>query len=784
VVEGACVSIADDRRFTFDMAFGPESTQEQMFESGVSELVDGCLEGYNATVLAYGQTGSGKTYTMGMDGVKDGVKGLVPRVCDYLFSSITDRKEVTVKMTYVEVYNENVRDLLNKENHSLSLAIRETKSGVTVQGATQVLVKNVQEIMEQVNVGAAIRSVGFTNMNAKSSRSHAILTLSIEKHLRNGNIRKAKLHLVDLAGSERNKRTQAVGARFQESIQINQGLLALGNVISVLGGRQHVSHVPYRQSKLTRLLQDSLGGNSCTLFIACVSTADDDIFETINTLKYANRARNIQNAALINEEIGPPLRDTLQDSLLNLFSTCDEMATNKNSKLVKGLQEIFDALGFSILNKFPECHCGKLKASLMEANANLQRDEIIFANKMEELQECRNQLEKIKADRDHWKLMKYAVSPLRGNHDSVSTIEGNLHLISPIEGNLHLISPIEGNQDAWRSCSLDESGSYFSPQQDVSGLKTEIVELQNALAAANEKIAQIEVSRVRLQDKNKVLFSKMKRGEEELVLVKQEFSEMQKEAARLHKQAKCRPADNNRVAQLLDSCISKGINDWKHGSEPNSLDKTMDLATAKTLINKESENHMLEEIFLNKDFRANELARKLEKMLVPQLEFLSMEEKDMALTVLCGRLATLETEKSKYKFLRAHLKLKVQDDQHIIEELQTQVQKLHQEIQDLSTTISKPSLDEQYIISLEKDINFYKSSVLQLEKKAGRANIYKGELAAIKQEYGNLRSHLDNRPRESEKPVMMKINKSKLKEIVLVGENQNYEKAMQKAVSK
>ncbi|RDX80696.1 Kinesin-like protein KIN-4A, partial [Mucuna pruriens] len=293
-------------------------------------------------------TGSGKTYTMGT-GFKDGCQtGIVPQVMNVLFSKIGTLKhqiDFQLHVSFIEILKEEVRDLLDPSSMSKSetanghagkmtspgkppIQIRETSNGViTLAGSTEVSVTTLKEMAACLEQGSLSRATGSTNMNNQSSRSHAIFTITLEQ-MRKLNIPSdsclndtmneeylcAKLHLVDLAGSERAKRTGSDGLRFKEGVHINKGLLALGNVISALGDekkRKEGVHVPYRDSKLTRLLQDSLGGNSRTVMIACISPADINAEETLNTLKYANRARNIQNKPVIN-------RDPMSNEMLKM----------------------------------------------------------------------------------------------------------------------------------------------------------------------------------------------------------------------------------------------------------------------------------------------------------------------------------------------------------------------------------------------------------------------------------------------------------------------------------
>ncbi|XP_058786276.1 kinesin-like protein KIN-4C [Vicia villosa] len=310
--------------FTYDYVYGSTGQSSSViYDDCVAPLVDALFNGYNATVLAYGQTGSGKTYTMGTDYNGEGTSGgIIPKVMETIFKRVETMKNSTeflIRVSFIEIFKEEVYDLLDPNFSKgevtptpkitlpsrVPIQIRETlHGGITLAGVAEPEVKTKEEMASYLASGSLSRATGSTNMNSQSSRSHAIFTITMEQK-KGDDILCAKFHLVDLAGSERAKRTGADGMRLKEGIHINKGLLALGNVISALGDekkRKEGGHVPYRDSKLTRLLQDSLGGNSKTVMIACVSPADSNAEETLNTLKYSNRARNIQNKATINRD--------------------------------------------------------------------------------------------------------------------------------------------------------------------------------------------------------------------------------------------------------------------------------------------------------------------------------------------------------------------------------------------------------------------------------------------------------------------------------------------------
>ncbi|XP_041808207.1 kinesin family member 4 isoform X2 [Chelmon rostratus] len=304
------VIIGTEKAFTYDFVFDPTAEQEEVFNTAVSSLLNGLFKGYHATVLAYGQTGSGKTFSMGGTYTSaqenDPSVGVIPRVIRRIFEEKEKRtdSEFCLAVSYLEIYNEDILDLLCTSKDKPAISIREDpKDGIKIVGLTERKVFTAHEMVGCLEVGNSARTVGSTAMNAASSRSHAIFTITLEQRRGTDKVDSvvSKLHLVDLAGSERQKKTKAEGDRLKEGISINRGLLSLGNVISALGDESKKNaFVPYRDSKLTRLLQDSLGGNSHTLMIACISPADSNMEETINTLRYADRARKIKNKPIVN----------------------------------------------------------------------------------------------------------------------------------------------------------------------------------------------------------------------------------------------------------------------------------------------------------------------------------------------------------------------------------------------------------------------------------------------------------------------------------------------------
>jgi len=338
-------------QFTFDASYGNDSTQAQVFITSVKPLVNSCLEGYNATCIAYGQTGSGKTHTiLGQTDQSDHTvspeedqseAGVIPRALRALFRTLAESKDASsptkkfeydVKVQFLELYGEDIRDLLQSDPaNSPKLSIRDGngKHEPEVINIKTVDVASAEDALMCLTRGTLRRVTRATAMNAESSRSHAIMSVLVDqkttqlvtdengKAVEEASHKRSKFHFVDLAGSERMKRTNASGQGLKEGININKGLLVLGNVISSLAsqGDKKGAHVPYRDSKLTRLLKGSLGGNHKTLMIACVSPSGSNTDESLNSLRYANRAKNIQNKAVINMDAGSKMIADLRANL-------------------------------------------------------------------------------------------------------------------------------------------------------------------------------------------------------------------------------------------------------------------------------------------------------------------------------------------------------------------------------------------------------------------------------------------------------------------------------------
>ncbi|XP_058069337.1 kinesin-like protein KIN-4C isoform X2 [Magnolia sinica] len=527
--------------FTFDHVFGSSSSPNSaIYDSCVAPLVDSLFHGYNATVLAYGQTGSGKTYTMGTNYTGEANSGgIIPKVMETIFAKteqLKDNTEFLIRVSFIEIFKEEVFDLLDQSLHSslksegaslakpaiparVPIQIRETvNGGITLAGVTEAEVRSKEEMALYLARGSLSRATGSTNMNSQSSRSHAIFTISMEqkrstsclKALANSDevgddILCAKLHLVDLAGSERAKRTGADGLRFKEGIHINRGLLALGNVISALGDekkRKEGGHVPYRDSKLTRLLQARIL-NLFTLLLPSTQTdqplglvlivtllaidvekifiilfsgffrgkqqncddcpADTNAEETLNTLKYANRARNIQNKAIIN-------RDPMAAQMQRMRSQIEQL----QAELL-----YFRGEGAA---PFEELQVLRHKNSMLEAsNAELHQA----------LQERQNACEHLKQraiDAQDFDLLKTYVS-------KIQELEGDLQRLRGLNGSKRnsLMDCFDLEDDGLRPKEAHLAGLYdFSPLGDDKAIEisgdAEVVEKELEHSSLQDKL--------------------------------------------------------------------------------------------------------------------------------------------------------------------------------------------------------------------------------------------------------------------------------------------------------
>ncbi|KAG5083963.1 hypothetical protein JHK82_054129 [Glycine max] len=423
-----------DRVFTFDKVFGPSAQQRDLYDQAVTPIVNEVLEGFNCTIFAYGQTGTGKTYTMegeckkaksGPNGELPPGAGVIPRAVKQIFDTLESQNaEYSVKVTFLELYNEEITDLLapeellkasleEKQKKQLPL-MEDGKGGVLVRGLEEEIVTSASEIFTLLERGSSKRRTAETLLNKQSSRSHSLFSITI--HIKEATpegeelIKCGKLNLVDLAGSENISRSGAREGRAREAGEINKSLLTLGRVINALV--EHLGHIPYRDSKLTRLLRDSLGGRTKTCIIATVSPAVHCLEETLSTLDYAHRAKHIKNKPEVNQKM---MKSTLIKDLYGEIERlkAEVYATReKNGVYIpkeryyqeesekKAMSDQIEQMGVTIetqqkqledlQNKYVDQirQCSDLSNKLDSTEKNLNKTSKLLANTEEELKKC------------------------------------------------------------------------------------------------------------------------------------------------------------------------------------------------------------------------------------------------------------------------------------------------------------------------------------------------------------------------------------------------------------
>ncbi|XP_024981925.1 kinesin-like protein KIN-5C [Cynara cardunculus var. scolymus] len=499
-----------DRIFTFDKVFGPTAHQKDLYEQAVIPIVNEVLEGFNCTIFAYGQTGTGKTYTMegeckrsksGPNGELPSGAGVIPRAVKQIFDTLEHQNaEYSVKVTFLELYNEEITDLLAPEEISrvvedkqkkLLPLMEDGKGGVLVRGLEEEIVTSASEIFSLLERGSAKRRTAETLLNKQSSRSHSLFSITI--HIKEANpegeelIKCGKLNLVDLAGSENISRSGAREGRAREAGEINKSLLTLGRVINALV--EHLGHIPYRDSKLTRLLRDSLGGRTKTCIIATVSPAVHCLEETLSTLDYAHRAKNIKNKPEVNQKM---MKTTL---IKDLYGEIERLkaevyaSREKNGVHIpkeryyqeemerKSMADQIEQMGVKIENQqkqFEELQtkydarvreCSDLSYKLDSTQNNLNQTNKELASTQEELKKCRYAINErdfiISEQKKAENALAHQACVLR--HDLERSLEDNAALFAKIAredklsaGNRSVVNKFESEltQDVTSLCNL------------------------------------------------------------------------------------------------------------------------------------------------------------------------------------------------------------------------------------------------------------------------------------------------------------------------------------------
>eukprot|EP00928_Gymnodinium_smaydae_P099569 TRINITY_DN9540_c0_g1_i1.p1 TRINITY_DN9540_c0_g1~~TRINITY_DN9540_c0_g1_i1.p1 ORF type:complete len:710 (+),score=198.58 TRINITY_DN9540_c0_g1_i1:253-2382(+) len=403
-----------DHSFVFDRVFHMDSSQEEVYNYAARPIIQAVLCGFNGTVFAYGQTSSGKTYTMEGPDIEDKVhQGVIPRMVWSIFDGIynaDEQIEFLVKVSIVEIYNERIRDLLNPAKQNMKVH-EDPQRGVFIGDLTETYVGSEQEIFDAMRAGQYNRSMAVTNMNEHSSRSHLVFMLTIEqKNLHDRSVKVGKLHLVDLAGSEKVAKTGASGERLDEAKNINRSLSALGNVINALTDKKH-THVPYRDSKLTRVLQESLGGNAKTSLIITCSPSLFNEQETLSTCRFGQRAKLITNVVKVN-------RERSAEELKLLLEKRDQLIAELKVRAA-GLEQLLIAKGGAVprMSSANASVLSGLADGALRSTSELQ-DEL--QDKLAEIKDNAETVAKLTAERDE------AQCQLASNAEECSRLESSI----------------------------------------------------------------------------------------------------------------------------------------------------------------------------------------------------------------------------------------------------------------------------------------------------------------------------------------------------------------------
>jgi kinesin family protein 18/19 len=502
------VNRSREKRYAFDHAFDVHTTQEQIFQHTTKHLIDGFLNGFNATVFAYGATGTGKTYTMVGTPTSPGNMVLT---MESIFEQIrrSPDKTYTVTLSYLEIYNELIHDLLRgggSNPEASKLDLREDPSGsVNVAGLSAMQADSTEEVMELLRKGNQHRTMEPTHANAVSSRSHAVLQITCEQKDKTANtshvVKVGKLSLIDLAGSERATQTHNVGARMLEGANINRSLLALGNCINALAGNSsRKGYIPYRDSKLTRLLKDSLGGNCRTVMIVTTSPSHLYQEETLNTLKYANRAKNIKTSVHRNVQdvnyhvaqymaIIAELRSEISDLKSNQQTGIPESSPRGSIRKNTAQEDIEK----SEMKKLLTAVNGNYKERVEVRRQLLELNDLNLNNK---IQISKRQLEVHRWEKENAGSDKAVPSWVAAARNDVKTAKSNVAKNNRLQRELEIREQDlleEGTglrEESRRVIQNDERRSLLEKQFEMSNVEIEKMQLQQGLKSHTGQLVE------------------------------------------------------------------------------------------------------------------------------------------------------------------------------------------------------------------------------------------------------------------------------------------------------
>ena len=385
--------------FTFDNVFSPECTQQEVYESAACEIVKSVLEGYNGTIFAYGQTGSGKTYTM--YGKGDGAtRGIIPRAVAQIFEYVEkngDKLKFDIRASYVQLYNDSLLDLLNSQKDAPKIILREdSNKSFQMENNTIMQINSIEDLRHVLATGKRNRKVRRTQMNDESTRAHTILSIWITTV--GSTTKMGRLNLVDLAGSEKSSKAGTQGEALKEGSSINYALLVLGNCISALTSKKAMTVIPYRESPLTKLLKDSLGGNAKTLMIATLSPSSYNAYESLNTLRYAQKAKMIRNNAVVNMDPKDALLQKYQKELAELQTRLAQQSVFlENYSSMSSSDDALEIVQMNSKNDIEiiQCETERIKKERLEMNKMMIEEEQMIKAAIEKQNEMIDRIEQL-----------------------------------------------------------------------------------------------------------------------------------------------------------------------------------------------------------------------------------------------------------------------------------------------------------------------------------------------------------------------------------------------------
>ena len=492
--------------FNLDRIYKEESTQDEVFEWISNNIVKHCFEGYNGTIFAYGQTSSGKTHTMfGPDDYLDTPDewGIVPKSISELFNFVHQSPagwEFAISTSYFQLYKEKLQDLLKPANNNMK--IHESKArGIYIEGLSSEYLEDVQNLLDVLTVGGANKTVASTDMNTRSSRSHSVLQVTLVQKNEEGSSKTGKFTFVDLAGSERVDKTNAVGQTFEEAKKINLSLTCLANVIKSLS--QGNAHIPYRYSKLTRILQESLGGNTKTMLILCCSPDLSNIEETLSTLRFGKSAKNIKNQVKVN------VRRSAQELEFMVKRLQEELAAER--KQVEALRSEIDWMKSPDYQTNPENKPEMSEEKEEEGEGFDIEDRMIMEQELETKQ--------VRIDS-----LQEELSTLQNDHEvSLQEIKEKTEALAEVQGGLKKLE----------AAAKVDLRKIEQLEFDLQSSKSDKLMVENQVEALKQKIESSNAARERIQRATDKLKADMKTLEEEKIEMSQKMIEAERENIKL-----------------------------------------------------------------------------------------------------------------------------------------------------------------------------------------------------------------------------------------------------------